>query len=121
MLAVDLGAFNAKMKGDSLIGRLDSEGRFVPYFSRRDIDVRGELAGKHLEIAWLKSGFDRLNLHIQGSGILRFPDGSEAMARYAATNALPYKSVGLTVVGAGAMTRSEINSRTLFELEPFIQ
>lgn len=113
LVVTDLGAFTRKMKGKSLVGRIDGKGRFVPYFSRRDIDVRGELKGRKLEIAWLKSGFDRLNLHIQGSGILRFRDGTEALARYAATNALPYKSVGLTLVGAGAMTRAKINSETL--------
>lgn len=112
MIEADLGAFDPKLKGRTAIGRMDGR-RFVPYFDRRDIDVRKTLEGKGLEIAYLSSGFDRLNIHIQGSGILRFRDGTEALARYAATNGLPYKSVGMSVVGAGVMTREEITAEKL--------
>jgi membrane-bound lytic murein transglycosylase A len=111
MISADLKEFG-KQEG-TIIGRINTEGRFVPYFDRRDIDVRDALKGKNLEIAWLRSSFDRLNLHIQGSGLLRFTDGTEAMAQFSATNALPYKSVGMTVVGSGAMTREEITSESL--------
>ena len=112
MMEVDLGDFNAKWKGETLIGRMDAD-RLVPYFDRRDIDVRDSLKGRGLELAWLKSQFDRLNLHIQGSGILRLPDGSLRLAKYAATNGQPYKSVGLAVAGSGAMSREELNAATL--------
>ncbi|MBI5244657.1 MAG: murein transglycosylase A [Elusimicrobia bacterium] len=112
MLEADLGAFNPKWKGEGVVGRAQ-ERRFVPYFDRREIDARKVLEGKSLELAWLETQFDRLDLHIEGSGLLEFPDGALRMARYAATNALPYKSVGLAVVGAGAMTREEISHETL--------
>ncbi|MDE2292998.1 MAG: MltA domain-containing protein, partial [Elusimicrobia bacterium] len=113
LLQADLGAFDPKLRGRQLFGRATSSGTFVPYFSRGDIDVRRELAGKGLELAWLKDDFDRLDLHIEGSGILRFPDGGQALAQYAATNSLPYRSVGLAVIGSGAMTRSELTHATL--------
>lgn len=113
MIEIDLGRFDPARRGEVLVGRLQGKDRLVPYFERRDIDVRGALRGKGLELAWLKEEFDRLNLHIQGSGILRFPDGGEALAAYAATNGRPYRSVGSAVVGAGAMTREEINAEAL--------
>lgn len=113
LVEVDLAAFDPKWKGERLYGRIDKKAGFVPYFSRRDIDVRGELAGRGLELVWLKDSFDRLNLHIQGSGLLRFPDGSTAMARFAGTNGRPYQSVGLAVAGSGAMTREQLNAATL--------
>lgn len=113
LLEADLGAFDAALRGKIAYGRVSKEGKFVPYFDRRAIDIRDALKGRGLEIAWLKSQFDRLNIHIQGSGILAFPDGSEKMARFAATNGLPYASVGLAVAGAGAMRRDEINAETL--------
>lgn len=113
LVEVDLSTFDPKWKSDRLYGRVDKNGSFVPYFSRRDIDVRGELAGKNLELVWLKDSFDRLNIHIQGSGLLKFPDGTMAMARFAGTNGRPYNSVGLSVIGSGAMTREELNSATL--------
>ena len=89
------------------------DGKFVPYFDRSEIDVRKSLEGKGLEIAWLKSSFDRLNLHIQGSGRLKFEDGSEAMAAFAGTNGLPYKSVGLALAGSGAVSREELDAERL--------
>ncbi|MBI2362679.1 MAG: MltA domain-containing protein [Elusimicrobia bacterium] len=113
LVEVDLAAFDPKWKGEKLFGRFSSSGTFVPYFDRRDIDVRGQLAGRSLEVAWLKNSFDRLNIHIQGSGLLAFQDGTMAMARFAATNGRPYQSVGLAVVGAGAMTRDQVTAATL--------
>lgn len=108
MVDVDLGLFNPKYKGESILGRVAKDKKVVPYFDRYDIDVRRVLAGKGLELAWLSNQFDRLDLHIQGSGILQFPSGRKALAKFAATNALPYKSVGLAVVGSGAMSKSDI-------------
>jgi len=112
LVEAPLGLFNPKWKGESVVGRMDG-GRFVPYFDRRDIDVRKALEGRNLELAWLETQFDRLDIHIEGSGLLELPDGSLKMARFAATNALPYRSVGLSVVGAGAMTREQITHETL--------
>ena len=113
LVEVDLAAFDPKWKGEKLLGRVSPSGTFVPYFDRRDIDVRFQLAGRGLEVAWLKNSFDRLNIHIQGSGLLSFTDGTMAMARFAATNGRPYQSVGLAVVGSGAMTRDQITAATL--------
>ncbi|TBR17940.1 hypothetical protein EPO15_15860 [bacterium] len=113
LVEVDLSSFDPKYKGERLYGRVDKSGAFVPYFSRRDVDVRGELGGKDLELVWLKDSFDRLDIHIQGSGLLKFPDGSTAMARFAGTNGRPYQSVGLAVIGSGAMTREQLNAATL--------
>src|SRR5208282_1653593 len=49
-----------------------------------------------------------LDLHIEGSGILKFPGGKTMLARYSATNSLPYTSVGTVAVGAGVMSKSDI-------------
>ncbi|HAZ08690.1 MAG TPA: hypothetical protein DCZ01_09270 [Elusimicrobia bacterium] len=110
MVEVDLSSFDKKLtNGDSLVlGRLGKDKRVTPYFSRAEIDRRKALAGKGLEIVWLKDRFDALNLHIQGSGILKFANGKEVLAKYAATNAATYHSVGLVLVKAGVFTRDEI-------------
>ncbi len=107
LLILDLGAFNPKFKGETVGARIDAKGNVVPYFDRRDLDVRKQLEGRGLEAAWLDNGFDRLDLHIQGSGLLRFPDGRLMLAKYAGNNGAPYKSVGMALVGSGAMTREE--------------
>ncbi|MFA6029566.1 MAG: MltA domain-containing protein [Elusimicrobiota bacterium] len=112
LLEADLGAFGSKWKGEGVVGRVEG-GRFVPYFDRGDIDVRRRLEGRKLELAWLENAFDRVDLHVQGSGLLEFPDGKMVVARYAATNGLPYRSVGVAVVGSGAMRREEIDRERL--------
>ncbi|MBI5209367.1 MAG: MltA domain-containing protein [Elusimicrobia bacterium] len=116
MVEVPLAEFDAKKyPADVLIGRVGKDKKIVPYFSRDQLDSHRALAGKGLEIAWLSSKFDILDLHIQGSGILRFPGGKKLLAQFAATNALPYNSVGLTLVKAGVFTREEITHDKLRE------
>jgi membrane-bound lytic murein transglycosylase A len=109
LIEADLSLFDKKYPADTpLIGRVDKDKRLVPYFSRGEIDIKKALAGKGHEIAWFQNRFDVLDLHIQGSGILKLPSGKEVLARYAATNARPYNSVGLTLVKAGVFSREEI-------------
>ena len=108
MVEVDLPAFGVKNGSDALVGRVSKDRRVVPYFTREEIDVRKALRGKNLELAWLQNKWDVLDLHIQGSGILKYPSGKELLARYAATNARPYNSVGLTLIKAGALPREEL-------------
>ena len=108
MVEVSLPSFDKKYPGETLIGRVTKDKKVVPYFNRDQIDSHKALGGKGLEASWLKTKFDILDLHIQGSGILRFPSGKAVLAQFAATNAWPYNSVGLSLVKAGVFTREEI-------------
>lgn len=113
LVTVDLGAFNPKYKGETVGARLDAKGQLVPYFDRRDIDVRKQLEGRGLEVVWLENSFDRLDLHVQGGGLLQYPDGKLMIAKYAGNNGAPYKSAGMALVGSGAMTREEASKATI--------
>ena len=115
MVEADLSLFDKKYNGDVLTGRVDENKRLVPYFTRSDIDIRKALRGKGLEIAWLQNKFDALDLHIEGSGILRFRDGKEVLAKYAATNARPYNSVGMLLVKANVFGKDEITHEKIRE------
>lgn len=108
MVEIDLVAFGKANGETSVLGRMTKDGKVVPYYTREDIDRRKALAGRGLEIAWLKDRFDALDLHIQGSAILKFPDGKERLAKYAGNNSRSYNSVGLTLVKAGVFARDEI-------------
>ncbi len=108
MVEVDLAAFGKANGEGAMLGRVSKDGKVVPYYTREDIDRRKALAGQGLEIAWLKDRFDALDLHIQGSAILKFPDGKERLAKYAGNNSRSYNSVGLTLVKAGVFARDEI-------------
>ncbi len=108
LIEADLGLFDPSLAGKVIAGRLKG-GRLVPYFSRRAIDVEHALAARGLEEAWLNDPFDVLDLQIQGSGLLQLPDGRTLLANYDGTNRLPYRSVGLALVGAGVFDKNEIS------------
>jgi len=115
LVEIDLPAFDKKF-GDAVVyGRVGKDKRVTPYFTRDEIDRRQALAGKGAEIAWLKDRYDALDLHIEGSGILKFPSGRQLLVRYAGTNERPYSSVGLLLVKAGIFGRDEITHEKLRE------
>jgi membrane-bound lytic murein transglycosylase A len=115
MVEVDLGSFDKKYGETTFLGRVGKDKRVTPYFTRDEIDRRKALAGKHAEVAWLKDRFDALDLHIQGSGILKLPSGKQVLAKYAGTNMHSYNSVGLLLVKAGVFTRDEISHEKLHD------
>jgi membrane-bound lytic murein transglycosylase A len=97
---------------DKVVGRLDDE-RFVPYFSRHEIDGLGRLNGKGYEIAWVKDPVQRFFLHIQGSGLLRLEDGRLLHVNYAGSNGRPYRSIGMPLIDSGKIPRGELSMSRL--------
>ncbi len=81
--------------------------------SREEIDLHHALAGKGLALAWFKDPFDVFDLQVQGSGILEFPDGSEILAQYAATNGLPYRPIGPILIRRGVFKKGKISKDAL--------
>lgn len=109
MVEVDLASFGKAGDGESVaLGRVGKDKRVTPYPARADIDRRKTLAGKGLETAWLKDPLEVMDLHVQGSGILKLPNGKEVLVKYAGTNGRPYNSVGLTLVKTGVFGRDSI-------------
>ncbi len=78
-----------------------------PNYTREDIDGFNALKDSGLEIAWLQNEMERYFLHIQGSGILEFPDGELQGVQFAGTNGYRYKSVGKHMLEEGALSPSE--------------
>ncbi|MEB3198439.1 MAG: MltA domain-containing protein [Candidatus Sericytochromatia bacterium] len=85
MLPLDLGAFRPSLAGQVAMARIKA-GRILPYYTRKEIDDGQALAGRGLEIAWVADANARASLMIQGSGILRFPDGRTTNVAYAGQN-----------------------------------
>lgn len=71
--------------------------------TRSDIDGKGALSGLGLEIAWVDDAVALFFLHVQGSGRLRFEDGSESRVGFAASNELEYRSVGSLMLAQGLL------------------
>ena len=102
---VELGRF---FPGDSRkITGVVREGELFPYLTREEIDGRGLLRGRGLELAWVDDPVELFFLHVQGSGRLDLVDGGELRINFAGSNGLPYTSIGRYmidngVVGAGS-------------------
>ncbi len=75
------------------LGRMDASGKFVPFYTRAEIDA-GALANRGLEIAWAADPVEFFFLQIQGSGRLVAPDGSVMRIGYAGQNGREYTGIG---------------------------
>ena len=100
-VTVDLGEFDPALSGRSFVGRVDG-GRLKPYFARGDIQG-GVLAGKGIELVWLKDPLDAFMLHVQGSGRVTLADGRTTRIGFAAHNGYPYDSIGRALIERGEL------------------
>jgi len=75
--------------------------------TREEIDIEGALNNQGLEVAWLENELERYFLHIQGSGVLKFPDGTLQGVRYQGSNNYSYNSIGKQMLRDGVITTSE--------------
>lgn len=99
-------------QAEKLVGRMDG-GRFVSYFSRYEIDGLGRIRGRGYEIAWTKDPLDLFFLHIQGSGLLRLPDGRLVPLNYAGSNGRPYTSIGRLLAESGKVVPEKLTMQRL--------
>lgn len=86
--------------------------RVVPYFSRAQIDQEKKLAGKGLELGYLKP-VDAFFLQIQGSGQLVFKNGERLSVGYGAQNGYRYKSIGKFLYQQGIMEKDAISMASI--------
>jgi membrane-bound lytic murein transglycosylase A len=69
----------------------------------------GLLAGKGLEICWLKNPVDAFFAQIQGSARVKLAGGETIRIGYAGRNGLPYTAVGKFLIDRGIYTREEMS------------
>ena len=75
------------------LGRYDASGKFVLFYDRTQIEL-GALANRGLEIAWAADPVEFFFLQIQGSGLVRLPNGELMRIGYAAQNGREYVGIG---------------------------
>lgn len=93
-------------------GRIDENGQCVLYFTRAEIE-NGALAGKGLELAWAADPVDLFFLQIQGSGRLRYPDGTIVRIGYANQNGRDYVAVGRLLRERGILPPGGANMESI--------
>lgn len=100
---LELAAHSAK--GDPALDRLTAHrriaGRLEPYFTRAEIED-GALAGRGLEIAWVRDAVELYIMHVQGSGVLLCREGRIRIA-FAGKNGHPYTSIGKRLIETGQL------------------
>ena len=93
-------------------GRIDETGTCTLYYTRAEIED-GILAGKGLEIAWAADPVDLFFLEIQGSGRVRFPDGSVMRLGYADQNGREYVAIGRLLRERGILPPGGANMQAI--------
>jgi membrane-bound lytic murein transglycosylase A len=112
LITAEQVALSPEMNVEKIVGRVYGE-QFTPYYTRREIDEMGALSGRALELAWVKDPIDVFFLHIQGSGVIRLPDGRQLSVGYAAQNGRPYRSIGRLLIDNGKVAKEEMSMQRL--------
>lgn len=86
-----------------------------PSPTREEFD-NGALAGKNLELYWLKSKLDVYIIHVQGSAKLRLPNGELHTLGYAGKTEQPYFGLGTSMVEEGKIGKGELS---LFKIREY--
>lgn len=84
------------------------------YLTRPDIE-HGALAGKGLELCYLRDRFEAYIVTVQGSGKLKLQDGSFFEIGYAGDNGHEYTSVGQQLVERGMIPPKELSLEGLIK------
>jgi len=101
--------------GKSGRGRIDpATGRCTLYFSRAEIED-GVLARRGLELAWAADPVELFFLEIQGSGRVRFPDGTVMRVGYDSQNGRDYVAIGKLLRDRGHLPPGGANMHTIKE------
>jgi membrane-bound lytic murein transglycosylase A len=88
--------------------------KLVPYYDRAEIED-GAIAGRGLEICWLKGQTDLLFAQIQGSARVRLEDGSTLRINYDAHNGYPYTAVGRVLIDRGIIPKEQMSMQKIRE------
>lgn len=99
-------------KGD--VFRKIGRRKLVPYYDRAEIED-GAIAGRGLEVVWLKNYTDLLFMQIQGSARVRVEDGSVVRLNYEAHNGYGYTPVGRVLIDRGIIPKEQMSMQKIRE------
>lgn len=92
LIEVNLGKFSDRWKNEQIVGRLKGKS-LIPYDSRDEIVYKDSLRDRARPLAYVKE-IELFFLQIQGSGLIRLPDGRIMRVNYAGRNGHPYRAIG---------------------------
>ncbi len=107
---IDMSEVYPELGKYRLRGRIQGN-KIVPYYSREEINNRDE---KNYEvIAYVDDEVELFFLHIQGSGKVKFEDGTIINVGYGIQNGHKYYAIGRTLVQMGELKQSEVSLQTI--------
>jgi membrane-bound lytic murein transglycosylase A len=101
--------FPTQLEGD-LVGKVEG-GRLVAYPTRAEIAAGAVDPGAAL--CFVDSAVDAFFLEIQGSGVVRFEDGTSRVVTFAGKNGHRYEAVGAELVRRGALPREQVSMQAI--------
>lgn len=96
---------------EDVVGRVVA-GRLVPYPTRAEI-AAGALEGQGAELCFVDSAVDAFFLEVQGSGLVRLPDGTTRVVTFAGKNGHRYAAVGAELVRRGALRPDQVSMQSI--------
>lgn len=110
LIDVNLGRFSADLAGERIAGRIEGN-RLVPYDDRAKIE-NGDLNRLAKPLGFLDPN-DLFFLQIQGSGQIRFEDGTTQRVGYDGANGHGYTAIGRLLVERGEMTVEDASMQSI--------
>ncbi len=111
LVEINLRDFDAELPNTRLVGRIEN-GRFVPYYDRRNIETNG------INAPVLMWGDDLVDIHfmqIQGSAIAQMSDGTEVRIGFAESNGRKFKGIGSILIEKGYIKSGELSMQKIRE------
>lgn len=109
---LNLGRFSDALKQQRIIYRKAS-GDIVPYYSRKEIMKDNAIKNKAKVVAWFKNPVDLFFMQVQGSGVLRLPDGEQVSLGYGGGNGRSYTSIGKLLIEEGILNDDNVSLKTI--------
>ena len=103
------------VKGDDgqILGRKAADGKLTPYPARAEIENSNMLAGS--EVIYLDYPFKVYVAHVQGSVIIRMPDGELVTYGYAANNGHEYHGIIKQLIDEGKIPPDKVNLAAMID------
>ncbi len=84
------------------------------FTATRDVIENTDLLTKHA-IVYVSDPFTAFTIHIQGSALLTFADGTKRQVHYQRNNGKPYTSIGKVLIDQGLIRREDMSMQAIKE------
>tara|TARA_B110000003_G_scaffold42217_1_gene39508 strand:+ start:10480 stop:11730 length:1251 start_codon:yes stop_codon:yes gene_type:complete len=111
LITVDLSEIYPELKYKRLRGRVEGN-KLIPYLTRKEI-AKKDFPLQGNELMWVENSVESFFLEIQGSGVIKFEDGSTTQVGYADQNGHPYRSMGLALIRQGELQRNKVSMQSI--------